>query len=77
MDDSFYTLYTYAIQDKYRQSNGKMNTNLLLQAGRLENESNQMVILAVNLGLRNRWPISAYQPAISGIGAGHRTKGRF
>jgi hypothetical protein len=54
MDDSFYTLYTYAIQDKYRQSNGKMNTNLLLQAGRLENESNQMVILAVNLGLRNR-----------------------
>lgn len=31
-----------------------MNTNLLLQAGRLENESNQMVILAVNSGLRNR-----------------------
>jgi hypothetical protein len=32
-----------------------MNTNLLLQAGRLENESNQTVILAVNSGLRNRW----------------------
>jgi hypothetical protein len=32
-----------------------MNTNLLLKAGRLENESNQKVILAVNSGLRNRW----------------------
>jgi len=60
---SFYTLYIYTIQEQNTECAYKVNANLLLERWGSENELNQVVILAINLRLRNRWAAQAAQAA--------------